>query len=1202
MKSTPRLPWWRAAALSTTSLSVLLALAIAPDRAQAQATTTNPPATPVPGAASDQNASQISNPDQSQAAIQLSPFDVTATRDHGYFSPNTLAGTRLNNNIADLPSSISIITKQELLDTNSQNVNDIFRYTANTEGASTYTPIQLIRGSVADVLGQQPLVNGNRVRGLATADLEMDNYFAINRIPFDAYNSQSIEVDRGPNSILFGTGSPAGIVNQSRNKAVLDKLSGSVSAQVGSWGTVRETADLNIPILKDTLAIYLAQMYQSRGFKQKPSFDETRRQYAAFTLTPFKNHKTKISGSFEYYSESADLPNVITPVDEVTPWRQSGRPVYNPINNLVTYLDGGRTVGPYALAKTSPDYAGILQTNLTTSSSPYFVPSLTYVNAGHNVQWVNPDNATTPYYRAQQTGFSVTGWVPPTSAMTPAQAMVNEEHLTMSTALPTPAAYQIWQVPGIVGKNIYDWSTVNVDSMENSQTQGRVYYLEFQQVLPFNFNLDLGWFRQELKQYTDMPLSQANATTMYVDTNQYYLNGQPNPHLGMPFVDTYAADLFESPEINNNLRASLEYELNAADHVPDWAKFLGHHRFMAVASQHDDVQKPFRYRESIMGGDPNYLPTAATLGAASGYGYPLHNTAIENWFFLGSPNQNGVGGSAPGTLGRPGISDPMTAPVVTYNYATGQWQTSNIQMQSLLYPTGGFQQNVQDSKTYFWQSFFWNDRIVGTLGLNADWVKSRQNVFPASTPEKFEYTNGFPNPDYWYHPGSWFYTSGKTRTKGVVFHPFKNWSSIDNSADNGNWLAGLARSVSFTYNTSGNFNPPNAYYTDFFGNPLPKPHGTERDYGFEIATPDNKLFLRATWFKTTNQDQLVSDTSNARALYIDANELKAWATAVVEVRSAQAGLTNGAGQAYPMPGSSDFGNTSIYPVTTQMQQQVSAITGLPYTFGGNVGEEGQFINPQETQDGVAKGTEIELTYNPTPNWRMKLAWGEQKTILSSIANQAAAWIAHRSPTWTNYKAADMTQSFTLSSGQPMYLGDFWTGYGYDANIQANNVFGWTNTQNYYNIVVAGQLATDRALNGTQATNQSQYSWSYVSSYDFTTGTLRGWTVGGALRYIGRALAGYYGDTKNLSPSGQIYQPDIGRPIYSPRQYHADAWLAYAFKLPWHDGRIRARVQLNVSDINIHNYLLPVTYNFDGTPATYRIIQPRTFALTTRFSF
>ena len=133
-------------------LSALVALPVRSAWAQAQDSrpAENPPPAAAgrgPGAAAPKAA------DGTESPIQLSPFEVNAAQDHGYFSPTTLAGTRLNNNIADLPSSISIVTKQLMLDTNSQNINDVFRYEANTEGASTYTPITLVRGNVADVLG-----------------------------------------------------------------------------------------------------------------------------------------------------------------------------------------------------------------------------------------------------------------------------------------------------------------------------------------------------------------------------------------------------------------------------------------------------------------------------------------------------------------------------------------------------------------------------------------------------------------------------------------------------------------------------------------------------------------------------------------------------------------------------------------------------------------------------------------------------------------------------------------------------------------------------------------------------------------------------------------------------------------------------------------------------------------------------------------
>jgi len=71
--------------------------------------------------------------------VTLNPFSVDASKDIGYYAENTLAGSRLKTNVGDLASSITVVTKQQLEDTGSLNINDVFLYEANTEGASTYT-------------------------------------------------------------------------------------------------------------------------------------------------------------------------------------------------------------------------------------------------------------------------------------------------------------------------------------------------------------------------------------------------------------------------------------------------------------------------------------------------------------------------------------------------------------------------------------------------------------------------------------------------------------------------------------------------------------------------------------------------------------------------------------------------------------------------------------------------------------------------------------------------------------------------------------------------------------------------------------------------------------------------------------------------------------------------------------------------------
>jgi hypothetical protein len=98
--------------------------------------------------------------------------------------------------------------------------------------------------------------------------------------------------------------------------------------------------------------------------------------------------------------------------------------------------------------------------------------------------------------------------------------------------------------------------------------------------------------------------------------------------------------------------------------------------------------------------------------------------------------------------------------------------------------------------------------------------------------------------------------------------------------------------------------------------------------------------------------------------------------------------------------------------------------------------------------------------------------------------------------------------------------------------------------------------------------------------------------------------GYYGATQAnlLNSTYQVAANDLSKPIYTPAQLHVDAWISYAFKLPWDNGKIRASVQLNCVDLTSNGYILPIALNMDGTPYTWRIIPPRQWSLTTRFSF
>jgi len=56
-----------------------------------------------------------------------------------------MSGTRFNSKIEDLGSSITVITKEQMTDFAMLDINDIFLYTASTEGTGTYTDFTIDR-------------------------------------------------------------------------------------------------------------------------------------------------------------------------------------------------------------------------------------------------------------------------------------------------------------------------------------------------------------------------------------------------------------------------------------------------------------------------------------------------------------------------------------------------------------------------------------------------------------------------------------------------------------------------------------------------------------------------------------------------------------------------------------------------------------------------------------------------------------------------------------------------------------------------------------------------------------------------------------------------------------------------------------------------------------------------------------------------
>ena len=275
--------------------------------------------------------------------VTLDPFSVSADDSRGYQASATLAGTRINTSLRDIASTISVVTKQFLEDTGAKNLEDLLIYTAGTEVAG-------VGGNFAGPGGQagratvdasySNLRSTTRVRGLASADITR-NYFS-STIPFEAYNTERVEINRGANSVLYGLGSPAGIINSSLLKPNFND-GGEVRAQYGSFGSIRGSIDVEKVLVEDILSVRVAGVIDHRNFQQDPAFRDTERYYGVAEYRPTSSTTIRISG--ETGTIDANSPRILPPMDAITDW-------FNP-EPVILSAQGLTNLGPKIPQKSS---------------------------------------------------------------------------------------------------------------------------------------------------------------------------------------------------------------------------------------------------------------------------------------------------------------------------------------------------------------------------------------------------------------------------------------------------------------------------------------------------------------------------------------------------------------------------------------------------------------------------------------------------------------------------------------------------------------------------------------------------------------------------------------------------------------------------------------------------------------------------------
>jgi len=367
--------------------------------------TSVPTAGPVLGTVTPTSAAK----EDTNGPVTMDPFKVSTDKDVGYMANSTLSGTQFNTDLKDTAASIQVITSEFIKDIGAFNVKDVMIYANNTVADMDETTAG----------GNPP--NGNFLTGtynqfrVRASDIsQAEDYFVATNIPFDMYDIDRIEESRGPNSVLFGIGSPSGVLNYSTKQAILGKTDGDFSITAGSWGTIRETLDFNQSI-GSKLALRLDLLNYHDGTYRYYAGADGREGAATLTFKP--TSKIELRARFEAGSvQDEGARNEPLYDNGLIEWEHLGRPLFaqgatnNPDTNNWGFYG---TPGSYSIPSIlmAVNHPGTSATQVINESGQFFIGNiyptpviLDSTNSNPKINGLGPEGRRTA--RWEQDSFS----------------------------------------------------------------------------------------------------------------------------------------------------------------------------------------------------------------------------------------------------------------------------------------------------------------------------------------------------------------------------------------------------------------------------------------------------------------------------------------------------------------------------------------------------------------------------------------------------------------------------------------------------------------------------------------------------------------------------------------------------------------------------------------------------------------------------
>ncbi len=900
-----------------------------------------------------------------ETVLELSPFVTTAAADRGYAATSSLAGTRIRTDLRDIANAISVVTSDFMKDVNATDSASLLVYTANTETAGSggnYSGGSL-NGTFIDQVGPaRAPQNNSRVRGLASADLTRD-YFPTTMV-FDSYNTERVEISRGPNATLFGLGSPGGIINNQLVRPTL-KNKNRVEFGLGSFGTQRAVADFDRVLIPGVFGLRVALLDENAKFQQNYTHEKDRRVFASLHLSPFKDGTLR--ASFERGNIDANRPRTNSPRDTLTKWFQT------PFNK-VTHSPG------------TVDFNQINRDIVRAPGEWFAQPAVIY-----------PSNNASAPSQLQLAWYTLVGR--PVSATNAAAFQANMVSITTGSQYypsATAAAQGIkfgsfFMDPEVGDTSIFDWRNQLLDGPNKREWEdfhvGNVSYDQHWKHALGTVGFEAALNREKhTRNYYDL-FAAGRGYAINIDINTTLPWGAPNPNFGRPFMASNGTrSTTGENRSSDRLTAFLELDFARQTERLQW---LGRHNFTGFANR-------FTYDEQNFSGtnrtDLGWVlqARAAVNPVTARDDINSDDGTVRTVVYLGPSLANATTAAGANLQGIQTELNPANVTGWAWDptsrtFVTRPVEVSRIINDDVFYnqSSGGslVRQVISSQSAVHQARWLKGEWIVSTLGWRKDEVKSYRKNADNDVRNQYNFIDrASPNFRLPSIPGSVFEQA--IWSHGIVVHrpPFLK----------------IFRSVDFSvfYSKSENFQPADARIS-IFGQPIEPPGGTTNDRGFTLGFLGGKISTRFNWFETASAR--ATDTYPGFLIETDARIMRYNTPAAL----AAAGYK----------GPPQFLKTLVNWQEFSGPPTGSAPSGVNVTYAtpGNV---------RDTTSTASKGFEFEGIYNPTTQWRMAFNVSQQQASQADIAPATQEYLKLRLAEWTTDKAANLISD---ESGQPVRI-------------------------------------------------------------------------------------------------------------------------------------------------------------------------------------